>query len=138
MPARPSLIVLAVLFTCATLVAAGTTPRQAQKTPVPIPNPGVPQIQTLEAQFVRIAYNNEGYVSLGYRLANTLVGKEWILLEVGMTVREGQQAFKLTRDAISLSLPDESTVPLPSQAEYSQVDLRAIENQSKVLNDSIN
>ena len=34
------------------------------------PEPGVPEVFTLEGQFVRIAYNNEGYVSLGYRMAN--------------------------------------------------------------------
>ena len=38
-------------------------------------------------QYVRVAYNNEGFVSLGYRVAQQAVGEEWMLLEVGLTVR---------------------------------------------------
>jgi hypothetical protein len=109
-----------------------------QKPPVPIPKPGVAEIMTLEDEFVRVAYNNEGYVSLGYRLANTQVGKEWIFVEVGITLREGRPLHKITRSAVTLSLPDESRVPLPSNAEYLNVDLRALENQAKVIFDSIN
>ena len=109
-----------------------------QKPQVAIPKPGVPQIMTLEDRFVRIAYNNEGYVSLGYRLANGLVGKDWILIEIGATVRDRQPNFKLKRSDITLSLPDNSTVPLPTNPEYREVDLRAIEQQSTVINDSIN
>ena len=60
---------------------------QAQEPPkVKIPESGVPQIMTMEGKFVRAAYNNEGYVILGYQLANRSVGEEWMLLEVGVTV----------------------------------------------------
>jgi hypothetical protein len=122
-----------------TLVAAGAQSDQGtQKPQVQIPKPGVPQIMTLEDEFVRVAYNNEGYVSLGYRLANTQVGKEWIFIEAGFTLREGRPLFKLTRSALSLSTPDGKTLPLPSNADYLKVDLRALENQSKVVFDSIN
>ena len=109
-----------------------------QKTPVPIPNPGVPQIMTLEDKYVRVSYNNEGYVSLGFRLAAGLVGQEWIMLETGMTMREGRQAYKLERSAVSISVPDGGTVPLATQKEYTVTDLRGIEMQAKVINDSIN
>ena len=62
---------------------------QAQEPPkVQIPQPGVPEIMTMEGKFVRAAYNNEGYVILGYQVANRSVGEEWMLLEVGMTVRD--------------------------------------------------
>jgi hypothetical protein len=105
---------------------------------VAIPNPGVAEIMTLEDRFVRIAYNNEGYISLGYRLANTLVGKEWFFIEIGATVRDGKPNYKLKRTDISLTLPDNSTVPLPTNPEYREVDLRGIENQAKVIYDSIN
>jgi len=37
---------------------------------------------TMEGRYVRIAYNNEGFVTLGYKLANLSVGEEWMLLEV--------------------------------------------------------
>jgi len=105
---------------------------------VAIPNPGVPQIMTLEDRFVRVSYNNEGYVTMGYRLANGLQGKEWIMLEVGMALRDGVQAYKLPRSGVSLSTPDGGKVPLPTQTEYSQVDLRGLDQQAKVINDAIN
>src|SRR6185503_7596062 len=41
-----------------------------QKPTVQIPQPGVPQIMTMEAKFVRASYNNEGYVILGYQATN--------------------------------------------------------------------
>jgi hypothetical protein len=120
-------------------LACSTLATVAQDKPkVAIPNPGVPQIMTLEDRFVRISYNNEGYVSLGYRLANGLVGQEWILLEIGATVRDGKPNYKLKRSDVSLTLPDNTTVPLPTNPEYRQVDLRAIENQTRVINDAIN
>ena len=60
---------------------------QTQEKPtVQIPQPGVPQIITMEGKFVRASYNNEGYVILGYQASNRSVGEEWMLLEVGMTV----------------------------------------------------
>jgi hypothetical protein len=34
---------------------------------------------TIEGKFVRAAYNNEGYVILGYQLVNRSVGEEWML-----------------------------------------------------------
>ena len=52
---------------------------------------------TLEANFVRAAYNNEGYVILGYELVNRSIGQPVMLLEVGMTVRDGVRRYKLTR-----------------------------------------
>jgi hypothetical protein len=85
-----------------------------------------------------VSYNNEGYVTLGFRLAAGLVGQEWIMLETGMTVREGKPAQKLERTAISLSVPGGGTVPLATQQEYTVTDLRGIEMQSKVIHDSIN
>ena len=44
---------------------------------------------TLEGTFVRAAYNNEGYVIIGYQLVQRSIGEEWMLLEVGMTLRDG-------------------------------------------------
>jgi hypothetical protein len=138
MTARHILPPVAVGLALSALVTAGANQQGTQKPQVKIPEPGVPQIMTLEDRFVRIAYNNEGYVSLGYRLANGLVGKEWIMMDVGMTVRDGKPNYKIQRSDISVSLPDNSTQPLPTNPEYREQDLRAIENQSKVINDSIN
>ena len=47
---------------------------QSQEKPtVQIPQPGVPQIMTMEGRFVRAAYNNEGYVIIGYQASNRSV-----------------------------------------------------------------
>lgn len=116
-------------------------PAEAQKpTPptVAIPQPGVPQIMTLEGKFVRAAYNNEGYVILGYQPANRSVGEEWMLLEVGITVRDGVKAYELTRAALSVDTPDGKTLPLPTVPEFRAGNTQALQNRAKVQRDSIN
>jgi hypothetical protein len=113
---------------------------QAQQPPqVKIPQPGVPQIMTLEAKFVRVAYNNEGYVILGYQIANRTVGTDWIMLDVGITLMERVQDYTLKRDALSLDTPD-GTLPLPSIEEYRKDDstVQGLQNRMKVQRDSIN
>ena len=71
-------------------------PTWAEEPPkVQIPDSGLPQIMTMEGRYVRAAYNNEGYVILGYRLANLSVGEQWMLLEVGFTLPAGRPDFDL-------------------------------------------
>jgi hypothetical protein len=115
----------------------GLSSALAQQAPVKIPNPGVPQVMTLEDKYVRVAYNNEGYVTLGFQLANASVGQDWMLLEIGATVRQGQPNYTLTRTAVTLDTPD-GPLPMPSNNDYRQADLRALENRSTVMRDSIN
>jgi hypothetical protein len=111
----------------------------AQEKPVvQIPQPGVPQIMTLEGKFVRAAYNNEGYVILGYQASNRSVGEEWMLLEVGMTVLDKTPEYRMTRDALSLETPDGKTLPLPSIIEQREGNPRAIMQRANVQRDSIN
>ena len=117
--------------------APAVHPLQDQRPAIQVPNPGVPQIMTLEGEFVRVAYNNEGYVSLGYRVANMSVGEEWMMIEIGATVREGRPNYALTRDAISLETPDGTTIPMPSNSEYQAQNLRAIEQRAAVVRDSV-
>lgn len=105
---------------------------------VQIPQPGVPEIMTMEGRYVRAAYNNEGYVILGYRIVNLSVGEPWMLLEVGVALRDGVPDYKLTRDAVSLELPDATSIPLPSVSEYRAANLTALNNRAKVQRDSIN
>jgi hypothetical protein len=111
----------------------------AQEPPkVQIPEPGVPQIMTMEGRYVRAAYNNEGYAILGYKLANLSVGEQWMLLEVGFALREGMPDYDLTRQAISLETPDGKTIPLPTIEEFRKGDVRALQMREKVQRDSIN
>jgi hypothetical protein len=127
-------------FMAAWVVTAPGHAQSQQPPTVQIPQPGVSQIMTLEAKFVRVAYNNEGYVIMGYQLANRSVGDKLMLLEVGMTVRDNVPAYTLKRDAVSLQTPDGAMIPLLSTEEYRKVEgqAQALQNRSKVQRDSIN
>jgi hypothetical protein len=109
-----------------------------QPPPIQMPQPGVPQIMTLEGKFVRAAYNNEGYVIIGYQIVNRSIGEEWVRLEVGMSLLGDAPDFKLTREALSLETPDGKTTPLASVEDYRSANLQAMESRAKVQRDSIN
>jgi len=111
---------------------------QSQGQPVQIPKPGVPEILTIEGKFVRAAYNNEGYAILGYQASNRSIGEEWMLLEVGIALRDGVPDHTLVRGALSLDLPDGQTLPLPSITEHRTGNTTALQNRAKVQRDSIN
>jgi hypothetical protein len=122
------------------LLCSAVPPLLAQDKPKPkfkAPEPTVPQVFTLMGQYVRVAYNNEGFVTLGYRTANASVGTEWMLLDIGLTVREGSKAVVLKRDALSLQTPDGKTLPLASQTEYSAADLRGVQTMASASHDVI-
>jgi len=120
------------------LLASSGHAQSEQKPVVKVPEAGVPQIMTLEGTFVRAAYNREGYAIIGYRIANLSVGDEWMLLDFGVTLRDGVSNFTLKRDGLSLETPDGKTLPLPSVEEYRSAHLQALENRAKVSRDSIN
>jgi hypothetical protein len=135
----------ALAFCVLGLVAAGGTVAhlhaQNQKPPVQIPQPGVPQIMTLEGKFVRVAYNNEGYVILGYQIANRTIGSDWIMLDVGITLMEKVKDYTIKRESFSLDTPD-GTLPLPSIEEYrqsqNQSTVQSLQLRLKAQRDSIN
>ena len=131
-------LLAAFIGTAWLLVLASAAVQTQDKPVVKVPDPGVPQIMTIEGNFVRAAYNNEGYVILGYQLANRSVGEEWMLLEVGMTVMKDVRSQTMKRDALSITLPDGSTVPMPTTPEYRQADTRALQSRERVQRDSIN
>jgi hypothetical protein len=105
---------------------------------VKIPQPGVAEIMTLEGTFVRVAYNNEGYAIIGYRLANLSIGEEWMLLEFGTTVLDRTPNYTMTREALSLDTPDGKTLPLAPVDDYRAANLAALQNRERVARDSIN
>jgi hypothetical protein len=115
-------------------LGAGIVSAQDLKKPEPV----VPEIFTLQGEFVRMAYNNEGFVTLGYRTANGSVGQEWLLLEIGMTLvgKVDDQPFK--RDGLSLQLPDGSTTGLATQKAYNKAGLQALDRRANTVRDSIN
>jgi len=120
------------------LLCAWPLAAAAQAPQVQIPKPGVPEIMTLEGRYIRAAYNNEGYAILGYRLANSSVGEPWMLLEIGLSLRDGVKDFNLKRGAISLETPDGKTLPLPTTAEFREGEVRSLYQREKVQRDSIN
>ena len=133
---------LAPLAAVAVLLAAG--PSAAADAPKPdppkvtIPQAGVPEIMTMEGRFVRAAYNNEGYAILGYRVANLSVGEKWMVLDLGVTIRDGVPDEKLTRDDISLETPDGKTIPLATNEAYRAAPLAGLEKRAQMQRDSIN
>ena len=80
MNAKRTLSMAAVAATSALLLGLPVRAQEPQK--IQMPQPGVPQIMTLEGRYVRVAYNNEGYAILGYRSPQASgVGEPWMLLE---------------------------------------------------------
>ena len=134
---RPLSLVLASLISVQ-LLAAGDE-QQGTKPQVKIPEAGVSQVMTIEGNWVRAAYNNEGYAILGYQLAQRSIGQPWMLLEFGTTIRDNVPDQVLKRDALSLETPDGKTLPLPTVEEYRQSqEVRALQAREKVQRDSIN
>jgi len=119
-----------------TVVAIGASAVMAQE--LKKPEPTVPEIFTLTGQFVRMAYNNEGWVTLGYRVANDSQGDKWMLLEMGVTLRKGVKNYTFKRENITLTTPDKSTVQLASQVEFGKAELRALDKRASMVRDSIN
>jgi len=106
---------------------------------VEIPQPTVPENFTAMGVFTRLAYNNEGWATLGYRTANGSQGKDWILLEVGVTVIKPSPNQTMTRDSFAVKLPDGSMVPLASQQEFAAAGyLRGMVRRAEAVSDSIN
>ena len=119
------------------LVGGGAVTAQAPR--ITPPQPTVPEIFTLQGQYVRIAYNNEGFASLGYRMAQDQIGKEWMLLMVGITLRKPTDDYRLKREDITITTPDGKTIPLATQKEYSEGmgAVRNLTQRAKVVRDSI-
>ena len=138
MNSRYGLAVAIVSLTCAWAPTAPTRAQTQEPPKVQIPQAGVSEIMTMEGKFVRAAYNNEGYVILGYQVANYSIGEEWLLLQVGMTLRERVSDYMLTRGALSLETPDGKTLPLPTIQEHREGETRAIQQREAVQRDSIN
>jgi hypothetical protein len=138
MDSKRLFFVLIVALTSVWLLQTNGTAQTQEKPTVQIPNPGTPQILTMEGKFVRAAYNNEGYVILGYQASNRSVGEEWMLLEVGMTVFDNTPDYTLKREAISLETPDGKTIPLATVSEQREGNPQAIQQRARVQRDSIN
>lgn len=121
------------------LAAGAWTPAAAQAPQVTAPQPTVPEVFTIMGQFVRVAYNQEGFVTLGYEMAQRAIGEEWLMLEAGLTMRSPAKNYTLKREHLTLKTPDGTMIPLATQSDYAKAGyLSALNNRAKVIRDSIN
>lgn len=135
---RPTVAIAVLLLV--TLIGGGAATAQDQPIQVTPPQPTVPEVFTLMGQFVRMAYNNEGFATMGYRLAQEQVGKEWIMLQFGVTLRKPTEDYRLKREHLWITTPDGKTIPLATQQEYSAggSEVRSLTQRMKAQKDSIN
>ena len=142
MTMRKSMFVAVTMLVVAGFAAPAVMAQEvlkAQGREIEAPVPTEPGLFTLQGQYARIAYNNEGWVTLGYRTANDSQGQEWMLLEVGVTIRKPTKNQTLTRKGFTITLPDESVVPLATMKEYRNAgSLRALNARGNTVRDSIN
>jgi hypothetical protein len=130
---------IVLTFAAAAAIAVATVHAQEKpKVQVQIPDPGVPQAMSIEANFVRAAYNNEGYAIIGYQVAQRSLGDEWMMIDLGTTVRSKTPDYDLKREHLSVDTPDGKHIPLATVEEYRKGDVRNIEQRAKVQRDSIN
>ncbi len=129
----------AFVILIALIVAGVAAPAVIAQQEMKAPKPDVPEIYTIKGQFARIAYNNEGWVTLGYRTANSSQGTDWMLLEAGVSIRKPHPSHKMTRADFSVKMPDGSMVPMASREEYVEAGyLKALNRRASVVRDSIN
>jgi hypothetical protein len=134
---RRILLIVGVALLIAGITAPVVVAQDDMK--VEIPQPTVPENFTAGGQFTRIAYNNEGWATLGYRTANGSQGKDWLLLEAGVTIHKPTPGQKMTRESFAVKVPDGSMVPLASQQEFQAAGyLRGMVTRANAVNDSIN
>jgi len=117
----------ALILVCAGAVAQETPEQAGEKVGV-------------EGTFVRVAENQEGWVVLGYGTANESVGKDWMMLNVGITLQKGVKDQKLTRDEVFLVTPDHQQIPLATQKEVEEGrgTLDAMSRADAMIHESIN
>ena len=114
----------ALVLVCARSSVAATVPGD-EPPKVKIPEPGVPQIMTLEGAFIRAAYNNEGYVILGYR-SPTCRSASLGCCSRWASPPRGRQGLRAEARALTLETPDGKTHPLPIEQGVPEADLRAL------------
>jgi len=81
----------------------------------PTDTPGVERL----GQYVLKQFGPELWTVLGYRFANSQIGDEWMIIEVGLSSPNGQTAT-VKRENVFLRAPDGTHVPLPTQKAFNE------------------
>jgi hypothetical protein len=84
-------------------------------TATPTDTPGVERL----GEFVLKQFGPELWTVLGYRFANSQLGDEWMILEIGLSSPNGQSA-KVEREDIFLRTPSGDRISLPTQKEFNE------------------
>jgi hypothetical protein len=75
---------------------------------------------------------------LGYRFANSQIGDEWMILEVGLSSPNGQTAT-VEREDVFLRTPDGTRLPVPTQKAFNEAygSLRPVISKANVDRDPL-
>jgi hypothetical protein len=94
----------------------------------------------MKGAYIRVAYNTEAWVVLGFQTANYSLGQDWMLLEVGMTLLKGEDNQDCTREEVKLLTPEGNLIALATQVEYGAAagPLKALNKRADLQRDSIN
>jgi len=103
-------------------------------TATPTDTPGVDSM----GQYVLKQFGPELWTVLGYRFANTQLGDEWMILEIGLSSPNGQSA-KVTREDIFLLSPSGNRIPLATQKQFNEAwgSLRPVIERANVNRDPL-
>jgi hypothetical protein len=104
---RIVVVIVAVAGVAVTLTGCSTA--------TPTDTPGVDRM----GQYVLKQFGPELWTVLGYRFANSQLGDEWMILEVGLSSPNGQSA-KVTREEIFLLSPTGNRIPLATQRQFNE------------------
>jgi hypothetical protein len=123
-----SSVLAAAILTVTMMTLAGCT------SATPTDTPGVERM----GQYVLRQYGPELWTVLGYRFANSQIGDEWMILEVGLTSPIGQTAT-VKRENVFLRAPNGTRVPLPTQSEFNEAygALRPVISKANVNRDPL-
>ncbi len=123
---RRIVTILALIGLAATTVSCSST--------TPTDTPGVERM----GRYVLRQYGPELWTVLAYKFANSQIGGEWMILEVGLSSPNGQSA-DVSRENVFLRAPDGTRVALMTQPEFNEAyaTLRPIISQADVNRDPL-
>jgi len=104
---RIVVVIVAVAGAAVTLTGCSTA--------TPTDTPGVDRM----GQYVLKQFGPELWTLLGYRFANSQLGDEWMILEIGLSSPNGQSA-KVAREDIFLLSPSGNRIPLATQRQFNE------------------
>jgi len=100
----------------------------------PTDTPGVDRL----GAYILKQFGPELWTVLGYRFASSQLGDEWMILEVGLSSPNGQNA-RVMREEIFLRAPSGNRVPLATQEEFNKAwgELRPVIARANVDRDPL-